>query len=776
MESCSICFFKGKSLRKHFAKKPECLIAWKQQEQRRITCNAITNQSCQRRGKNSDSSINSSAIVNQSYEDSENSDLSIVWSDEGSDDDEINSNDELEEDNVNEEINLNSPVSSHNAGGPTTIDIQDIGQLGFTVNQYCETKLLKILNDKQVPHGLYKDVLEWSRDAKRMKYEYEPTRLKRSTAIRYLIKWQEKQNRCPLQNMITLPGEPQLPMMVTYYDFWSELMSLLDSPVFKSIDNLDMNRNDPFSKYESPSGRINCFNAGKWYSDSYSKMCPNTKDFLLPIIFSFDESVLSNQKASIAPLKFTTSLLNQRERNKESNWRKLCFIPDLSAFQGYAAHKAQNGQVKAMCLHSMFRAGMESYVALEKDSSLTKDFSMTIAGMTKSVNVKLCCCLILGDIQGGDKICCRSASYKSSIQRICRKCNIPGDECHNLNYTCKRISMRKIKWLVKREDRERLKKYNQYCVKSIWYELNYGGCKFGVFSAANPTERLHALDNGLIMYCLHELYSKLLTSDDLIELDKVVMGLTNLPRQKLMSANSNSCFPRLLWKNSITGLKEITADYKVGMMLTVTVVYLTKGGKSMFENALGKDKAKHLHVTFQKLLAYRSWLHKTEYWEVGNNAGKVNAKEAIKSCLRYLKKHLPRTEGQGWNIPKFHEQIHVPDDIERNGPPSVTFTGVVEKQHINSKKHCERTTKNRQTLDKQTGHRLFETAVINETFNMMEKTLLSCKNKEVVSSTQKHKRGKSVTFHCKCVIQSNDLVEYTPNVDNVLKQNSNNVL
>ena len=237
MESCSICFFRGKSLRKHFARKPECLIAWKQQEQRRITCNAIANQSCQRRsGKNTDSSINLSAIVNQSYEYSGNSDLSIVWSDDGSDDDESNSNVESQEENVNEKINLNSFVSSNNAGSPTVMDIQDIGQLGFTVNQYCETKLLKILNDKQVPHSLYKDVLEWSRDAKRMKYAYDPTRLKRSTAIRYLIKWQKKQNRCPLQNMITLPGEPQLPMMVTYYDFWSELMSLLDSLIFKSID------------------------------------------------------------------------------------------------------------------------------------------------------------------------------------------------------------------------------------------------------------------------------------------------------------------------------------------------------------------------------------------------------------------------------------------------------------------------------------------------------------------------------------------------------------
>ena len=137
--------------------------------------------------------------------------------------------------------------------------------------------------------------------------------------------------------MITLPGEPQLPMMVTHCDFWSELMSLLDSPVFKSIDNLDMNPNDPFSKCESPSGRINnCFNAGKWHLESHRNMCQNAKDFILPVIFSFDESALSNCKATIALLKFTTSLLNQREQNKESNWRTSCFIPDLSAFEGNA--------------------------------------------------------------------------------------------------------------------------------------------------------------------------------------------------------------------------------------------------------------------------------------------------------------------------------------------------------------------------------------------------------------------------------------------------------
>ena len=131
--------------------------------------------------------------------------------------------------------------------------------------------------------------------------------------------------------MIILPGEPQLPVMVTHCNFKPELMSLLDNPVFKNIDNLDMNPNDPFSKYESPLGCINCFNADKWYLDSHRNTLENSNDFLLPIISSFDESVLSNDKATIALLKFIVSLSCQREQNKESNWITLCFILDLSA-------------------------------------------------------------------------------------------------------------------------------------------------------------------------------------------------------------------------------------------------------------------------------------------------------------------------------------------------------------------------------------------------------------------------------------------------------------
>ena len=39
----------------------------------------------------------------------------------------------------------------------------------------------------------------------------------------------------------------------------------------------------------------------------------------------------------------------------------------------------------------------------------------------------------------------------------------------------------------------------------------------------------------------------------------------------------------------------------------------------------------------------------------------------------------PREKGQGWDLPKFHEQLHVIDDIIWNGAPSGSYSGPLEK-------------------------------------------------------------------------------------------------
>src|SRR6056300_790498 len=80
----------------------------------------------------------------------------------------------------------------------------------------------------------------------------------------------------------------------------------------------------------------------------------------------------------------------------------------------------------------------------------------------------------------------------------------------------------------------------------------------------------------------------------------------------------------------------------------------------------------------------------------------------------------PRGQGQQWALAKMHEQKHVPDDIERHGPPMSSFSGPTEHQHIAIKRDAERTSKNRSKLDKQLGDRLHETYVINTAFDNLQ--------------------------------------------------------
>ena len=45
-----------------------------------------------------------------------------------------------------------------------------------TVDEYAEIKLLKMMNDGNVPHYLFKDVLEWAANSKQRGYSFQPTR------------------------------------------------------------------------------------------------------------------------------------------------------------------------------------------------------------------------------------------------------------------------------------------------------------------------------------------------------------------------------------------------------------------------------------------------------------------------------------------------------------------------------------------------------------------------------------------------------------------------
>ena len=135
--------------------------------------------------------------------------------------------------------------------------------------------------------------------------------------------------------------------------------------------------------------------------------------------------------------------------------------------------------------------------------------SVTLGNLTKRVVIKAPCFFIIRDMQGGDKMACSSPSYSNKINRLCRKCDVQGQDSGNPYIKYKNIKIKNILKMVKQNDTEQLKALNQYNVQNTWFEVDFGGCPYGIFSAACPVEPLYAFENELIAECIKVLFYKL---------------------------------------------------------------------------------------------------------------------------------------------------------------------------------------------------------------------------------------------------------------------------
>ena len=160
MESCPFCSYVGKSLRKHFSKVPKCKQLSQQNQKSKSSA-----------GMPKPFPPNVIEMPQNDFMFSSDDGTSAMMADKETEPDDTQSHESPFEDNASNCSSVVMPKES---------------SYGFTIDQYCETDLAKLLNDKHVPHGLYQDVLEWAHKAKRMKYSFKPKRVKRSALVRHL--------------------------------------------------------------------------------------------------------------------------------------------------------------------------------------------------------------------------------------------------------------------------------------------------------------------------------------------------------------------------------------------------------------------------------------------------------------------------------------------------------------------------------------------------------------------------------------------------------------
>ena len=185
---------------------------------------------------------------------------------------------------------------------------------------------------------------------------------------------------------------------------------------------------------------------------------------------------------------------------------------------------------------------METLIEAQEEGALDNIW-LTLGDQTLLVNLKIAVIFIIGDMQGGDKICCTSAAYSNRMSRLCRKCNVRGDQAGDPFVVCRRMSMVKIQALVEANDVDALRAFNQYNVDCAWFHVGYGGCRFGIFSAVCPVEALHALENGLMSDCFNKLFKEEMTPCQLDQMDKLAKQLGLLDRQRYLTAGSEPLMP-----------------------------------------------------------------------------------------------------------------------------------------------------------------------------------------------------------------------------------------
>ena len=632
------------------------------------------------------------------------------------------------DDNSNSDISvLSTPIDENCNNEPVDITTNKAESFfAYTVNDNVEIELLTILKDMNAPLYAFQKIMEWAQRSVEQGYTFNPhNKTYRGQITKLESKIPRMFPRPTIQSIKLHPDNFQA--YVPLFDFVSTLTALLEDPELNQIQNLDVNFDieQRFFKYQSPNNLLSSVNSGLWYDTAYNNLItdPNN-EFLVPIIFAFDECLLSSESnLSVLALYFTTTLFNYHTRTNHDAWRILGYVPnDRNYYSKQQLHMFTSNE-KSLRLHQLLETVLSSFTSAQNDETLNH-FSLRLGQYRKTVNLKVPLFFIIGDLQGGDKVSGRILNYNTTAKRISRCCDATPDCFLAPNkHQCTRLHMENISNLLKEATEINLEAINDLYQQPHWnafFNVEFGH-PFGIFTAACPVEGLHALENGLMKDALTEIFVTILSSQQVKELDTIVQGWCHLPKQQYVKGSNND-FPRLYFSDGVSTITDTTASHKVGMLFATTIAFLTFPGHVLLHKAAKmtrhQNTDRNLTVdtiyVLELLMCFWQWLKKPAYWQRNDNEAYNMAQTSITNFMTELQTYLPRVLGQGWDTCKFHEMVHIAYNIVLFGAHRNVHSGPAEHNHIAlAKQPAETTSKNRKTLEADIANRFVDNQIIS---------------------------------------------------------------
>ena len=529
----------------------------------------------------------------------------------------------------------------------------------FTTDQKWTVKLLKILNNIDAPDHVFADIILWARDAMAEQYSfYPPGGLSRQSNIKVLF--DSMHNASQLLPVIVPVSHATKTDHVIVFDFVSQLFQLLQNKTIMIQENLLIDIQNPLKKYQNPNGQLADALSGSVYQSAYDRLITNPqKQLFVPIIQWIDRTnVTGNDRFSLKPYMFTPAIFTEPFRRTIKAWAYHGFLPkpNLSS----AENRMQDTGSNLRQYHQQLSTVLQSF---QHSAHRLKDIVLPI-GPTGSMRIDIVTCIlfIIQDMQEGDALCGRYGPHTPQINRHCRSCNVNYEQLDDPEIKCQYLYAEPMHIIEKSNDPDLHKKWSQHKLANAFAAIEFGDPDRGIFGAT-PIETMHAFRKGMIETVTFLVLDNV-PSRKKATLDQLAKQFHEQHRQTYRHA-----YPSTDFSNGITNLSKISASERLGLVFLFVILAQYDHGWAIINDALkGRTDTNLTEILelFEAMLCFDAWLSQSSFWNVANE------KEATTSLLLSIQilMNMCRHCFPGrWNFPKFHELLHIPDDMKRFGAP-----------------------------------------------------------------------------------------------------------
>jgi hypothetical protein len=394
-----------------------------------------------------------------------------------------------------------------------------------------------------------------------------------------------------------------------YYNAKEQILDLLsDDALFGNIDNLVVNKDNPFGKYEPTPGLHEEVYDGEVYQNLW-KDRPYVEgvDLVIMLILYTDEiGVTWNQRRSMQPVLMAFAILNRSQRYLTKNVRLLGHIPSYStksSAQKATIRGSVKGQGRSCRMYHRMNSALMREVATAQEELSQEWTWIRMGNQIKQMRVHCPVVFQIGDAKSQDMLACRYNSHRNS-KRISRFCKTPFERADDTQAgQCQAITILEVKSLneealleitpgATKENVKSIKKQRKVArgkLKEICSHVSsnslWGLDLCGQPGLPLPHDGMHLL-MGVIQYLLVLVYSPL-TDKEKAAIDDLVEEIFVETR-----TGERSRFPRTNFSRGMTNLTMLTADEWVGMVLVTVILAKTEKGKKAMEQAFTRQSAR----------------------------------------------------------------------------------------------------------------------------------------------------------------------------------------